>query len=214
MSAFLALGEGLILFGFWKRFGFVLLVVWLFAGVVNAGRTARSSCVNQLRQLWSLQELWFLENGASTNDPLPELSSLAEVGGVKGLPSCWEGGAYTLVGWDELPACSIEGHSMAGWQAELESIRARRMRDAVTAVSCVFAIFLGAWFVFVYRRANGGARLLSARNGLALTAALGSAYVVSFFAFSEAWVRYASDLKLGWPDEAERFYAPLLLLFG
>ena len=170
--------------------------------------------MSHLRDLAMVQELWFLENGASTNDPLPELSSLAEVGGVKGLPSCWEGGAYTLVGWDELPACSIEGHSMAGWQAELESIRARRMRDAVTAVSCVFAIFLGAWFVLVYRRANGGARLLSARNGLALTAALGSAYVVSFFAFSEAWVRYASDLKLGWPEEAQRFYAPLLLLFG
>jgi hypothetical protein len=80
-------------------------------------RAASSSnaCINNLRQIDAAKQQWALENGKKAAD-VPTRSDLQPFIGrtPRGpWPVCPQGGQYTIGPVDQLPACSIPGHSLA-----------------------------------------------------------------------------------------------------
>jgi hypothetical protein len=78
----------------------------------------QNACYNNLRYIDVAKQTWGLENH-KTNGPVswsdiqPYLIKvLKEQGRKTEMPKCPEGGTYTLGNIEELPKCSIKGHSL------------------------------------------------------------------------------------------------------
>jgi hypothetical protein len=67
----------------------------------------QNACINNLRLLDSAKQQWALENHKSSSDT-PTMEDLKPYLGS--LPSCPDGGTYTLGSVAEKPACSVPGH--------------------------------------------------------------------------------------------------------
>ncbi|TFH17728.1 MAG: DUF3352 domain-containing protein [Lentisphaerales bacterium] len=71
----------------------------------------RNSCVNNLRQIDSAKEQWALEQSLSEGDHVDPVGMAQYIRGNR-LPSCPQGGIYTINPVGANPECSIPGHRL------------------------------------------------------------------------------------------------------
>jgi hypothetical protein len=88
----------------------VVLIVSIRAFLIARSETASAPCINNLRQIDAAKNQWMLENSKTTNvvpiwaDILPYLSKSQ-------MPTCPDGGTYTIGRIGEPPTCSIGGRN-------------------------------------------------------------------------------------------------------
>jgi len=73
---------------------------------------AATLCLAHLRQLDGAKQQWALENKKAT-DAIPAALDLAPYLKDNILPTCPSGGKYTLRSVNDLPTCSVAGHTLA-----------------------------------------------------------------------------------------------------
>jgi len=87
------------------------LQIW---GRTHTHCTTGNSCINTLRQLDGGKQQWALENHKTTND-MPSWENIRpyiKLGSSGELPSCPDGGKYSLGRVADPPTCSIPGHKL------------------------------------------------------------------------------------------------------
>jgi chromosome segregation ATPase len=74
-----------------------------------------NTCINNLRLIDSAKQQWALENKKAGTDT-PEMSDLLPYFGqgasITNLPTCPDGGSYTIGTVNDKPTCSIPGHNL------------------------------------------------------------------------------------------------------
>ncbi len=89
----------------------------LMAGIaipsfVKARSTAqKNACINNLRQIDSAKEQWAMAENKNDGDSVDEAGAAAYIKG-NAIPTCPQGGTYTLGTIGEEPTCSHPGHSL------------------------------------------------------------------------------------------------------
>ena len=74
---------------------------------------ASNACVNNLRWIDGATQTWALDNGKTTND-LPTWADVRPYLSRNGrMPTCPQGGRYTLGRRDKPPTCSYPGHVLS-----------------------------------------------------------------------------------------------------
>lgn len=76
---------------------------------------ARNTCINHLRQIDAAKQQWALENNKPAN-AIPTAADIApylKLDANGNIPGCPSGGTYTIGAVDELPMCSIPGHTLS-----------------------------------------------------------------------------------------------------
>jgi hypothetical protein len=74
---------------------------------------AMNSCVNSLRCIDGATQQWALENHRASND-VPTWEAISPyMASRRGMPSCPDGGKYTLGTLSRPPLCSYPGHALS-----------------------------------------------------------------------------------------------------
>jgi len=72
---------------------------------------ARKTCINNLRLIDDAKQQWAADQ-AQPDSALPTVKDLLPYFKDNGFPECPEGGTYTLNAVNEVPTCSIPGHTL------------------------------------------------------------------------------------------------------
>jgi hypothetical protein len=82
-------------------------------GLLNASVAiiARKTCINNLRLIDDAKQQWAVDLG-KPHDALPTVKDLLPYFKDTGFPECPDGGTYTLNAVDQVPTCSVEGHTL------------------------------------------------------------------------------------------------------
>ena len=78
---------------------------------VSAAIIARKTCVNNLRLIDDAKQQWATDQ-AKPNTAVPTVKDLLPYFKATGFPECPDGGTYSLNAVNEVPTCSIEGHTL------------------------------------------------------------------------------------------------------
>jgi hypothetical protein len=92
----------------------VAVIVYVVAANLVRARTdvARNPCINILRCIDGATATWALDNGKTTND-MPSWEDIRPYLSRDGrIPSCPQGGKYTLGRKGTPPTCSYPGHRL------------------------------------------------------------------------------------------------------
>lgn len=73
-------------------------------------KTHKYSCISNLKSINNAKEVWALESGSLVLAS-PSWDDLVPVY-LRNIPSCPAGGTYTIGDTDELPTCTVAGHSL------------------------------------------------------------------------------------------------------
>ena len=98
-----------------------LVVLGLLVGLIVAivapsiiparSQSARNACINNLRQIDSAKQAWGLENNKEGKDTPNWDDMRVYLGrGSRQLPTCPEGGAYTINCLSNNPQCTVKEH--------------------------------------------------------------------------------------------------------
>ena len=87
----------------------IVALIVILPNLVPVHPQMRVSCVGNLRQIQGAKETWALELHKGTNDT-PTWQDLRSY--FRSLPSCPQGGVYTIGRVPELPFCSITEHTI------------------------------------------------------------------------------------------------------
>jgi hypothetical protein len=92
----------------------VALLVIIAAIVLPAFNRARTTCVNNLRQMDGAKHGWALENKKSKNIVVTwdDIRPYIKLDEQNKIPGCPKGGTYTLGHVGEPPTCSYPGHKL------------------------------------------------------------------------------------------------------
>lgn len=77
----------------------------------SAAIIARKTCINNLRLIDDAKQQWATDLGKPAN-AVPTVKDLLPYFKDAGFPSCPDGGTYSLNAVDEVPTCSVEGHTL------------------------------------------------------------------------------------------------------
>lgn len=72
---------------------------------------SRKTCINNLRLIDDAKQQWAADQSKPPN-AVPAVKDLLPYFKDTGFPSCPDGGIYSLNAVDEVPTCSIEGHTL------------------------------------------------------------------------------------------------------
>ncbi|MDR3460123.1 MAG: hypothetical protein P4N60_22070 [Verrucomicrobiae bacterium] len=72
---------------------------------------ARKTCINNLRLIDDAKQQWATDQ-AKPLSAVPTVKDLQPYFKEKGFPECPDGGTYSLNAVDEVPTCSVEGHTL------------------------------------------------------------------------------------------------------
>lgn len=72
---------------------------------------ARKTCINNLRLIDDAKQQWATDAGKPLN-AVPTVKDLLPYFKEKGFPECPDGGTYSLNAVDEVPTCSVAGHTL------------------------------------------------------------------------------------------------------
>jgi hypothetical protein len=72
---------------------------------------ARKTCINNLRLIDDAKQQWAADQGKPPT-AVPTVKDLLPYFKDKGFPECPDGGTYSLNAVNEVPTCSIEGHTL------------------------------------------------------------------------------------------------------
>lgn len=78
---------------------------------VSASIITRKTCVNNLRLIDDAKQQWATDN-AKPSTAVPTVKDLLPYFKSGAFPACPDGGAYSLNKVDEVPTCSIAGHTL------------------------------------------------------------------------------------------------------
>jgi hypothetical protein len=90
------------------------IVIALIPNRVVSPRSPSSACINNLRQIDGAKQTWVLENHLDSN-AIPTWENIRPYlgrGPAGALPTCPQGGIYTLGNLQTAPTCSIKGHTL------------------------------------------------------------------------------------------------------
>jgi hypothetical protein len=97
----------------------VAVVLWAVVAVIVMSNFVRephtsplNACINNLRRIDGATQQWALDNHKTTND-FPTWADVRPYLSRDGkIPTCPQGGRYTLGGLDKPPTCSFPGHTL------------------------------------------------------------------------------------------------------
>lgn len=75
--------------------------------------SSKNSCIAWLMQIDAAKATWALEHQKTTNDIPTEAELYGAVNYLRDVPTCPQGGRYTIGRLDERPRCSFPGHDLA-----------------------------------------------------------------------------------------------------
>jgi hypothetical protein len=81
---------------------------------VKARKTSiRNSCINNLRQIDSAKEQWAMEQAKRDGDAVDEAAAAMYI--KNGMPTCPDGGVYTIGTIGENPTCTVHGDTLSNF---------------------------------------------------------------------------------------------------
>src|ERR1035438_8065185 len=91
--------------------GLVAVVATVVLPNLHSARTDQNSnpCINNLRRIDGATQTWALDNGKTTNDLPIWADVLPYLSRDRKMPTCPQGGRYTLGRRDKPPTCSYQG---------------------------------------------------------------------------------------------------------